>query len=399
MRKMYKPKNIGALAVNYTATAGLVTASFLLGGPIVLGATAVAMGGLSFFMIRSQKKFMENNLVRHPDIHQFSPRLGETAAELYKKSGLNAKDHPIYDFKPDSTKTKKKRKSLTEIVMEQSAKTHNAAAMRFGKPIIMISEPLLKLLDSNEEKAVLAHEFAHAVARHQHVSLPSKLLMGTAAVANSITRLTAFFSLGLPAIGASIGGGFVTRRATALSHKNRKLLFSRNKALSLSDVTKKKKLKSLSGKVGTLTTIGIAGYFSPAYLGLAAAVTALNAGAQVAGGLLSRSMEYQADKGAVQLGGDPLALVTALRKMELVQKRSLEEAFGGNIPKSGKLTKTWKKMTSTHPATARRIKKLSGIARKQGVSEDAIKKAVNDPIQVSADNNMSYETIRTMIAG
>jgi heat shock protein HtpX len=71
---------------------------------------------------------------------------------------------------------------------------------------------------------------------------------------------------------------------------------------------------------------------------------------------LSRNREYEADRGAAEISGDPLALASALHKMEGPQQRLLEQILlpGPRIPEPSLLR--------THPPTEERIRRLRHLA-------------------------------------
>jgi heat shock protein HtpX len=71
---------------------------------------------------------------------------------------------------------------------------------------------------------------------------------------------------------------------------------------------------------------------------------------------LSRNREYEADRGAAELSGDPLALASALSKMEGPHHRWLEQILlpGPRIPEPSILR--------THPPTEERIRRLQQLA-------------------------------------
>lgn len=396
---LYTPRNIFSIATHYGATAAIAAGSLLVGGPWLMGAAVLITGGISTLVIREQKKYLENNLVQHPDIHEFSPRLGKTADELYAKSGLKAEGNPIYDFRADKDKTAQKPRALDKLfekLFDVMAQTHNAAALKLGKPVIMISEPLLKLLNDEEEKAVLAHEFAHAAAHHQHIGMPQKLLAGVAGTTNGLAMIGAFWMAGwrgmLTGVVAGVGSALLLKKVC----DNDGILSAKDDTLSLSELAKKKKITTAISTASSLVTAGVLTLFNPMYLALYAATKVMSGASKVITGAFSRSLEYQADRGAVKLGGDPLALITSLRKMTIVAERSKKEAFGGELPKSGALTKAWRKATASHPTLDNRIARLAKVAKKQGISEEFISKAVSGPIEVAAEHNMSYSVIKQL---
>lgn len=75
---------------------------------------------------------------------------------------------------------------------------------------------------------------------------------------------------------------------------------------------------------------------------------------------LSRSREYEADRTAAQLTGDPLGLASALERMEQSQNQQLRRLFfpygGVEVPS----------ILRTHPGTATRVERLVDLAHDQG---------------------------------
>lgn len=402
--QLTRPKNVASTLLHYSATAALAAASFAMGGPVGIAIAAAVTGGLSFWVLKEQKNHLENNLVKHPDVHKHSPNLGKMADELYKKTGLSETEHPIYDFRADKSKHEKKGflAEVFEEVFDTMGHTHNAAALHLGKPVIMISEPLLKLLDDPEEKAVLAHEFAHAAAHHTKLGLPQKLLGGLAVATNSMTMIGAWWATGFKGIIAGIGAKIVASAAAA----GAMMLFDKDKVLGKKDIwlddeeeSKKKKMTKAIKTVGSVASTLALTYFNPLYLGLWAASKTMAVANKLISSAYSRSMEYHADEGAVALGADPLALVTGLRKIEQVVKQSKEEYFGDRMPQKGELSKAWARATASHPPTEKRVARLVEMAEKQGISKAKINAAAYGAITVSNDHNMSYDVIKQLAHG
>lgn len=404
-KKLYHLGHYIGVGAHYAAGLGLMAGAVMLCQPWVLVTAAALTGGIQYGAQRVQKRFFETKMQRHDENYDFAPELGEIARDLYAKSGLKAENYPLYDFAVDQNKmaADKGRNGLRrgidmllEKVMEAMSATPNAAAVNLGQPVIMVSKPLLKLLDNAEEKAVLAHEFAHAAARHHATSAPLNFMMGVGVAALGLSATVAFFSSGWGILAAIVASGFVSvgvKRAL----DQRGITRVDKSFLGFADAIKRKRIEKTGSAAGKLTSLGVATYFNPLYLGAALASTAASVYSKVVKANFSKANEFQADRGAVVLGADPLALITALRKIELVSERSQAEAFGGEVPKKGMLTKAWKKATATHPVTDARIKRLANMARAQKRSETDIHVATKGELQVGEEHTMSYDTIRAVM--
>ena len=172
---------------------------------------------------------------------------------------------------------------------------------------IAVNEGLLRLLNDEEVYGVLAHEFAHVKNRD--------ILISTivAALAGAITFLSQF--------GLFFGGGRDERDSNPL------------------------------GLVGALLLL---------VLGPIAALLV-----QLA---VSRSREYEADHTGAEVSHDPLALASALRKLqrgsEAVPSQIAQPAFSHLYivnPLSGQ---TLAGLFSTHPPLEKRIQRLEEMARR-----------------------------------
>ncbi len=85
---------------------------------------------------------------------------------------------------------------------------------------------------------------------------------------------------------------------------------------------------------------------------------------------ISRTREYEADKGGARISGDPLALAEALEKIEQTVRRRPNDIAEGNPgtahlfiinPLSGRVMD---RLFATHPDTANRVRILQGLAKK-----------------------------------
>lgn len=392
MARLYRVRDVARVAEGYATTGAAVAGSVALGHPVTAAIAAGLTAALGLFAVKTQKKVFEEGLVHYPPSPDYAPHLGEYAKELYQASGLKAADYPICDFQPSEST---KKSSITKMLALQ-AQTQNAAAVRIGKPVIMISQPLLKLLDDNEEKAVLAHEFAHAKAQHSRVAVGQGLMGAAGTINNALSIFVAEISLGFVPLIVAIGAGIVAK--TAASTVAPKFMRKSNKLLSLPELIKKTRAKKAIQALGSIVVAGTLACFSPPFLGVWAAFKGLSLATKLIGARMARSNEQQADAGAVALGGDPLALITGLRKIELCNKLSLEKACDGNVPKAGFLTKAWQRMTASHPPVPARNKKLANIARKQGIDEARIQEALTGDITIAHEDYLSPETLRSIVS-
>lgn len=376
-----------------------VAGTLFLGQPWIVGAAVAVVGGLNYALGVVQKNYIESNLTPHERSYEFSPKLGEISDDLYAKTGLSPARHPLYDFAPDENATHEKAvkgvfAEVFDSLFGMMAKTHNAAAMRFGKPVIIVSKPLLELLNDEEERAVLAHEFTHAKAGHSWLGLPQRLTSGVAQVTSGLTRIFEAVTAGLIAIGVALGTQLAVGFALAFGLHARAEKGYRNK---FDEILTDQSNKKIINEVGTLVGVGIISLFKPIFLPIYAATVGIDVTAKIMSSNFSKDMEFQADRGAVALGADPLALATALRKMQTVNELSIKGAMGGEMPKKGFLSKTWKMMTATHPSVDARVKRLGRMAKKQGRSAEDIEAATKGKIVIAAEHMLKKDVIEMML--
>lgn len=398
-KEFYRPGNVIKTAAYYLGTAGVVAATVTLAPTWALIASGVLFAGIT---AASKKAMSDNNfhksLKRHPESHPDSPNLGKIARELYQKTGLSAKNYPIYDFKSNSTHDKQ---SQTGWMFNKMAHIPNAAALGTNQEtVILISEPLLKLLNDAEEKSVLAHEFVHAAAKHNRSSFLPKMVGDASGFAGLLTQVGMLFTIGWNAAYSVLIGQFLGNQWFNFTNpKKAEILRQDNDNLSISQIQQKKGFSAIKSAYAEVVQTTLLAVVSPLYLKVYAAFKGLSLFNKLASAAFSRNHEIQADRGATTvLGADPLALATALRKMESVMESSLEKANGGKLPKPGFLSRVWKQATSTHPSVKSRVKKLGNIARKQGRSEDEIQAAISGPLDIAPGNELSESTLRTIMA-
>jgi len=378
---------------------GVAAASYTLGQPWAIVAATTLTAGLMVAGLKANKHVLENELKEHPKSHRYSTSLGRIAEELYKASGLDAEKYSIYDFQinPNAPKKKGPLTGLIRDMMQNAQGIPNAAALHLGKPVIMISSPLLELLDYAEEKAVLAHEFAHAAARHQHVHMPQKFVVAASKLTNGLNLLGTALAAGFWSFAGAVVANSVVTALVAKIHPKSALLSADDASLHVRELHEKKNAKKLVTAFSQVSGVGIFTYLNPVYAPLWAATIGLKTVANLSLNGLSRSLEYQADRGAVELGANPLALISSLRKISALQERSIQKAWGEHpVPQRGALSKWWKNVNSTHPTLENRVSRLADLARRAGYAEDNIQETINKKPDVGAVQDIPYDIIRTM---
>jgi Zn-dependent protease with chaperone function len=477
MPKLSKPKsnklysirdylNIGA---HYTATGAVTTGgvatTLALGQPMLALIALGFTGVLSTLGIKVGKKMIEKSVSPYTENDPDAVNLKAIAQDLYQKSGLQAANNPIYNFTSEYAEEREKAEESQKRTAEMGGlgMMPNAMAMNFNKPVIMITRPLLKLLDAEEEKAVLAHEFAHAAARHTHTGLIQGSISSFGATAAGFALFTVALSGGFLPYLASISANLGIRGGAAFIGKGQMKQQLRNWKSALgfirrpqSDEERKlkneryeiwkkdyrdkdykekmavvnKKLSALHDKeweewaqktgyikfpeptlkqIGRRKLIGRIGMIcatvagaailtaavGPVYLGYMAAAWGVGYGAIFLTRHFQQSNELQADKSVIELGANPLALMTALRKIEAVYQQSLSATYNGETPpKKNLLTRAWENLNASHPTTSTRVKKLAKMAHKQGYAEADIKAAAEGSISIGTEHNIPPALIR-----
>ena len=169
---------------------------------------------------------------------------------------------------------------------------------------ICVNQGLLRILDEEEVYGVLAHEFGHVKNRDILISSVAAVLAGT------ITWIAQW--------GWYLGGGRDDRGQSPL------------------------------GAIAGLLLIVLAP--------IAAVLIQLS---------ISRSREYQADRTGAEVSGDPLALASALRKLErtteVIPSQTAQPAFA-HLYIVNPLHGGWAGLFSTHPPIEERIRRLEEMA-------------------------------------
>ena len=172
---------------------------------------------------------------------------------------------------------------------------------------IAVNEGLLRILDEEELYGVLAHEFGHVRNRDILISSVVAVLAGTITMIANVAQWGLMF------------GGRDDRNQSPL------------------------------GAIAALAMIILAP--------LAALLIQL---------AVSRSREYQADRTGAEVSGDPMALASALRKLEraseVVPSQTAQPAFAHLYIVNPLRGSGWAGLFSTHPPVEERIRRLEEMA-------------------------------------
>lgn len=411
--KFYNLKDLISKGIHYLLMAGVTAGSAILGGPVIFGTTAAVFGTLSHIIQKKQEEFIENDLIDRVEDESLSPDIEEKLEAMCEKIGLSFDDLAIRDFKSKEnemcpmdvsgknlSKFKAGRKKIDKnealrMVFNNVSKLHNAAAFSANKAFVMISDPLLDLLDEEEQEAVLAHEMAHIGAKHVQVFKPQRLLSSISKISNTVVIFSEMFAKGFWTVAKAYAAGLIP---FAVIKKFTKSDYDNKDDSKLKKIMDKNGEFKIAAMVFNAAVVPVLIYFNPVFLKVYGAALGLSTAANVLSTSLSRSNEYQADKAAVDtMNANPLALVTALRKIELVNKNSIEDYLGGELPKKGFLSQAWRNINITHPATEKRVKRLAKMASKQGMEDSDISEAVDGDIYVPSDHNIPKDILKSMI--
>ncbi|MDP2205244.1 MAG: M48 family metalloprotease [Alphaproteobacteria bacterium] len=352
---------------------------------VALGIVIVAISAM--WALRSRKRLFVKNLSVHPDVSDISPNLGRIMADLYRRAGVRAQDYPLYDFRTAEGAEKTATPFGTEAAIP------SAAVLNLGRSVLAVSVPLLALMDDEEERAVLAHEFIHLIEAHLYWRYIHNLFAGVVYWACVMIQMLWFFSASGGAIATSLAMGvamwFILRNFSGdgfIIHHNPGMpddVYLLRKANAASRIWRRT----------LLTASVIMAFFNPLYLAVYVFSLSMHWLAATITRAVSRVNEYRADAEVVTLGASPLSLMTALRKLRLLEERALGAAV------VTKRQDSWRaRLLGTHPSLKHRLRNLSAVARRQGIPAGEIKAAATGPIVIGEEHNYPLWLIQRMQA-
>lgn len=355
--------------------------------------TGAALTAGAAFVVTSVQKFLfsKEHFKAHPERSKHSPNLGRIIKEVGASAGMDPKDFKVYDVE-----TKKLEGEIADA-FNRIAKTPNAMATKGMREMVFMSKPLMQILNDDEEKAVVGHEVAHLKAGHL---IKSGLLRGLtqfSKFSNQLVVVATTLASGVQNIGYSFFARFITNHWYEMLADRKHILQIPKDKKNLAQTIKSKQIKKGREIFASAAQVSTLSYLYPPYLPVYAAAKGIKIGTALLERHFSRVNEYQADKGAVVFGASPLALITALRKMEIVYAESKKRALEGEEIKTGALTKIWNKLTATHPPTEKRIAHLAQIALAEGYDPDEIQEARKGALNIEEITFIPAETLINMV--
>ena len=252
---------------------------------------------------------------------------------------------------------------LREFLRDKFNQNANAFAFSHSQDNIVLNAPIVEQLNPRELKGVVGHEIGHIAASHSAklqmlgcLSSPAQLLTSLNLI---VTAFSAWKNAGYYFLGTAIGGAAagVVCHMLDLSEKDQK------------DVPKIKTLRNVFSNAA-ITGLGIVGGAPD----LVAAI-GLNAATQLSLKLInrrySRCAEFQADKIAARLTGDPQGLSEGLNRIGKLHQSPTLDPYEIVAPERKKdrgfLCKLFAPLgdlTKTHPSVDRRCARLEKMEQR-----------------------------------
>lgn len=369
--------NITCFAFFFCVMTGLLFwAAVLVGEPAVACFVMIGTGLWMLLLMYRNTRLADRHLRLYADSHEYSPNLRQIVDGLCAAAGKKPSEVPLYDFDLNRTAqlSRREKSKLASYILR--AQTHNAAAR---SDMLLVSTPLLKLLDDGEEKAIFAHELAHVVFRHGfYFTIMATMTTMVFVLAAAYFWLTVFsfgwHVLALPAaamlVSAYIGKNFFPG-----------LLYQ-------------------TGFLNFVTVYGLLYMVSPVFLKVAVIVILLRRLPKICYALYSQACEYMADKAAVDLGANPLHLAMALRKITFLQKRAQQKFSPRRIDASTDgLIDAYFQLYATHPPIDRRVERLCHIASfTLGIPWAEMQKTRYGAIDLPADHDIPDEVVKSYMS-
>lgn len=393
MQQRLTPLRYLAVTAFFILAGGAVmTAALLQGSGWVLTASLAAGALLTWSMMRSTLRYARSEWKRYPVSHEFSPNLGRIMAALCEEAGLPQGSVTLLDFSASETLVKKlqaaKKKYVPQFIL-------NAAAVTAGGDYILISEPMLKLLDDAEERATLGHELSHIVLRHNRFTALQRSIGYVTGVACIGLLLNGAGAAGWRADTAALAAALAVTLLVRLFHPDGDALFAvETPGMTAYELVARDRLRSLYSLLLQTACVAVLTYSSHDFIRVFALAWGLLAARDAIAAAGLRNREYEADAGSVALKSSPLALITSLRKIKILEERALQKARKSWLPRAGSAARAWRGLVSSHPPTEKRVARLCALAKKLGYPQEEIDKAAEGDIVIAEGNDIPDDVVK-----
>lgn len=390
--KYFRPINYLQEATHFTAATAILAAVGFWVGPWVIAGCAAGSGLLSLGGGKLAHELIGKYFKKQELTDSQNKGVAQFIKEFTDKAGLD-KEPVLYDFEIDMEHAKDRKDDLTTL--PQVKRIMNAAAGGLGEHFLLVSQPLLDALEPKEVRAVMAHEFTHLGAGHTKLSLASGWLLTT-------TMFAGMFALGSAVLSAGwVIGALSVAGVLGVSYAGHKLMPKKEEQYTRDgEIRPKAKAVELGVMAGQeIISVALLAIANPVVVLTAYAVEQGSFwGANIVNKSLSRRHEFQADRGAVDMGADPLMLIQSLRKIEKsLELNAPDLAYARNWregPWYMRALKMAASIVKSHPDTQRRCMRLAKMAEKQGCDAQNIANALYGPIDETrllfANDNSSF---------
>lgn len=379
--------NLLSFILHFALLAGVLLCLVCYMGPELGGPVMFFSGLWSCFSLWQQRSLMKMHLQRHGDTHEFSPNLKKIVAEVCAAAGKDPARVPLYDYtlnKPSNAINSSVLRKLGWFML--NARSHAAATTG---DMLLVSGPLLKLLDDEEEKGVFAHEMAHVVLKHHmlsgliYIAQAMVPILGWAWVISALWH--AGWNIAVLTVTLHFVLYYVSRKVWPILGKSRGLTAAeRRQRVLASAFYSLLYLLVIGGFLGAMAPPVLKAYFAKLLADNVALLISAHA---------SRRREFQADAGAVALGGPPLAFAMALRKIVFLQDRAQRKLFESTD--SSKPADRSLSLYATHPPLAERVEALCHMAMFEGGAQWAdMQKARHGTIDLPVDHDIPEDVVR-----
>ena len=328
-----------------------------------LGTRKLDVDAMAEDMFRGRRRFnLDDYTIHKPSL---TPKIQKWVDGFAHKLGMGTVPQAaVLDRNPmmfDRVDGEKRtlKDALRVMLRDKFNQTANAFAFKNTHGNVVLNAPIVESLSARELRNVVGHEMGHLAAQHTAkregmawLSTPAKLLT---TLNTLVTAFSSFKNAGYYFLGGAIGDfatGFVASRL----------------GWSAEDPKDVPKIKGLKSAFNTAAIAGLGAIGGAPDLVLAVGLNlATHTAIDLIGKSYSRRNEFQADRVAAQLTGDPQGMKSALKTIGELHKKRDPFGFIVEEPKGGILTMLFDKihdLQKSHPSVERRYARLDKMQQR-----------------------------------